>query len=209
MNSNHEFRAIAILIAFISIAHIPASVGEEVNQIRGSSRLMNLRLLANKYHNVCTILPEDSITCLWFKKRGNQIWGYYYYPYNYNEDGTITEPKIGICLRGVITDRQTIKGTAIRQLNSEPSPAEISQLPGQRLVNWMPKPGNKLKLAQAKYLGKLQVKYQVARLTLPSRTYYNSGRELSTPRADLVMSLPNTAEGWDAEPPSEFALSCI
>jgi hypothetical protein len=207
VNNNHKFRSIAILMALISTAHIPAVFGEEVNQLRGSARLVNLRLLADKYHNVCTLLPEGSITCLWFKKRGNQIWGYYYYPYN--DDGTAPDPKIGICLRGTITDRQTIRGTAIGRLTTEPSTAEIAKLPGQRLVAWVPKPGNNLKLAQAKYLGKLQVKYQVARLTLPGRMYYDSGRELADPRADLAMSLPNTAEGWDAEPASQFALSCM
>jgi hypothetical protein len=202
VNNNHKFRSIAILMAFTTTSHIPAVFGEEVNQIRGSSRQVNLRLLADKYHNVCTLLPEGSITCLWFKKRGNQIWGYYYYPYN--NDGTAPDPRIGICLRGTITDRHTIKGTAIGRLNAEPSPAEIAQLPGQRLVNWVPNPGNKLKLAQAKYLGKLQVKYQLARLTLPDRLYYSAN-----PGSNLAMSLPNTAEGWDAEPASQFALSCM
>jgi hypothetical protein len=207
MDINQKSRAIAIWMALISTAYIPAVFGQEVNQLRGSARLVNLRLLADKYHNVCTLLPEGRITCLWFKKRGNQVWGYYYYPYN--DDGTAPDPKVGICLRGTITDRHTIRGTAIGQLTTEPSTADIAQLPGQRLVSWVSKPSNNLKLAQAKYLGKLQVKYQVARLTLPSRMYYNSGRELTAPRADLAMSLPNTAEGWDTEPLSEFALACI
>jgi hypothetical protein len=168
-------KKILSLVALVTVIAAPlVSINRAAAAELPGLRKVNLSQLKNGQHQVCMNTANSGLTCLWFQKRGLEITGTYFYP--------ATESTI--CIEGRLsTKNNTIRGIAVQDMRdggeTEPelSPEQIAAIKGQgnKYINWIGLPENKLRLAKAKYIGGYTVKYGLANLSLTNQLYYVPG----------------------------------